>query len=112
MGIEVSNAESQPAIVYNKVFMESLTISQKTYLDDAQPPSYSLAVIYRMYGVDGDGIRHYKLKNRTVTIDDVIAEAMTQAAGGDMSLANAMGGIEIALAAILERELGTGATVS
>lgn len=111
MGIKIASPETQPAVEYDHVFMETLTIHQKTYTDDAAAPEYSLQVIYRMYGLDEDGKRHYKAKNRSICVDDVMTEATMMAMGGDMSLANAMGAIEIALAKILEKELGASAMV-
>ncbi len=113
MAIEISNKLEQPSLVYDKVFMQSLEISQRSQMDDNIPAHYTLKVAYTIYAVDGTGQRHFLPRTRHVIIEDYGALAMQKAMQGDMDLAQAMMAIEMALAKILEdqTDLGT-ATVS
>lgn len=110
MAIEITNAEHQPPLVYDHIFMHSLTIDQRMVKENSVPPNFTLRVEYRMYAVGPDDTRHYKPGMNTILIDDYYTAAMTKAMQGDMDLANAMGAIEHALAKILEDQTDVGST--
>ena len=110
MAIQVTNAQTQPALVYDQFFLERLELTQRASKLHSDQPYYVLKVHYRMFAVDGSDERHYENRVSTFEIDDYFTVAMGKAASGDMDLVNAAGAIEIALAKIIEDikpELGT-----
>lgn len=111
MGIEIANAESVPAITYNKVHMTKLEIVQPVSNDDNSVPSIQLQLHYRHYGVV-DGVRYFKNEDvQRVTIDDFVALATADAVAGDMTLINALKGIESAVAGIIADQTNSQAIV-
>lgn len=114
MGIKISNAVSIPAIIYNKIFMNSLKIVQAKEINDKTLPKYSLVLEFGIYGTDEENIRHFLPKTRIISIDDYLSVATEKAKLGDMDLIIAMQAIEKAIATILEDQenLGTATVVS
>lgn len=106
MGIQIGQGETQPAVVYDRVHVTNMMITQPVFDDHTQTPKYSIEVYFRLFGLAGD-VRYYEKRDvRSVVIDDYIPHAMVEAQAGDMRLINALGGIEQAVAAILEDQLG------
>lgn len=102
MAIEFSNAISTPAIVYNRIFMNSLKITQLGENRNDVPPKYSLTIEYTIYGIDNKQKRYFLPKVHIINIDDYLNIAMQKAQVGDMDLLVAMQAIEAAIAKILE----------
>ena len=102
MGIQItSGAAAQPAVIYDKVHVTNLIVQQPIYTNDADQPQYRIEVHYRIYGV-ADGVRYYTADPvQIIVLEDFLTKAMSEAAGGDMTLLDALGGIESAVAAIL-----------
>lgn len=101
MAILITNAPVKPAIVYDRVHMHELRI-----LVSAENASKaSVRIVYSLYGVDEDGNKHFDKAQKVVVIDDAYAEIQS----GNTTLAQAMLGIEGAIAAILTQrgEYGT-----
>jgi hypothetical protein len=106
MGIQIAVAESQPAVTYNQIHMTKLEIVQPIFSDNAAVPLYQVIINFRHYGVT-DGIRYYQTEEvQRVAIDDFVSAAMTAAAGGDMTLLNALQSIELAVAGIIADQTG------
>lgn len=111
MGIQISSAETKPAITYNKVHMTKLEVMQPTQTDDLATPKYQVIISYRHYGIV-DNVRYYKDEDvHRVAIDDFIALATADAMQGNMILANSLSSIEAAVAAIISDQTGVQATV-
>jgi hypothetical protein len=108
MAIEITNVESKPSVVYNRVLLNSLKIDQKPILEDDTPAYYKLRIEYTVYGVDENGQRQYKPKINVIHLDDVGAHAMEKAMQGDLDLAQAMAAIEAAFAKIVEDQTSLG----
>ena len=108
MAIEITNAKSVPAITYNRIFMNSLKITQLGENNNNASPKYTLTIEYSLYGIDDDNIRYFLPKVRIINIPDYLSVAMQKAQTGDMDLIVAMQAIEAAIAKILEdqEELG------
>jgi hypothetical protein len=102
MAIQFENAKTTPELVYNRVFMTGLTISQSAIPVDDIPPRYKMRLEYRLYAVDPQGNRHYKNSVSSILIDDYYAAAVAKAQAGDFDLANAEKAIEQAVRSILE----------
>lgn len=101
MAILITNAPVKPAIVYDRVHMHELRI-----LVSAENVSKAIVrIVYSLYGVDEDGNKHFDKAQKVVVIDDAYAEIQS----GNAALAQAMLGIEGAIAAILTQrgEYGT-----
>ena len=101
MAIQVDNADSVPALVYDRVLMQNLQITQKLAPVDNVRAYYTLSVELRMYAVDGEGNRHYGPKVDSILIEDYLAKATEKAMAGDMDLAMAAEAIENALVKIM-----------
>ena len=111
MAIEITSTEVQPEIVYNRFFLHELYIQQETECDDTAVPKYKLVVLYRMFGVDNTGHRHFHHKMKRMEIPDYYQAAMAKAMSGNMVLAGAMQAIEQALADIYAEQNQTSAQV-
>lgn len=101
MAILITNAPVKPAIIFDRVHMHELRI-----LVSAENASKaSVRIVYSLYGVDGDGNKHFDTAQKVLLIEDAYAEV----AAGNMALAQAMLGIEGAIASILSQrgEYGT-----
>jgi len=110
MAIQIDNADTTPALVYDRVLMQNLQITQKLAPTDAVQAHYILTVDLRMYAVDEEGNRHYGPKTDRIEIVDYLAKAIEKAMQGDMDLAMAAEAIENALVQIVKDqrpELGT-----
>lgn len=113
MSIIISNPPVQPAVNYDHVHLCKLEIEQPVNTDNAAQPIYKVVVNYRLYGIDASNVRHYQAGEcNRIGIDDYYVLAATKAAAGDMSLANAVGAIESAVAAIVTHATGSATTVA
>lgn len=115
MGIKISNAEETPAVVYDRIFLNNLRITQRSESDNSAMPFYSLTMEYTTYGVDENNNRYFQPKTKIIQIDDYLAAALAKAQmHGDMDLLVAMQAIEKAVANIIEdqTDLGTAVVVA
>lgn len=110
MGIKIANPEEMPALVFDKVHMHELIISQPYFIDNNKQPEYNLSIAYKLFAVDNENNRYYSKKPVYINIQDYLAEAYKLAMQGDVRLAQAMAAIEQALAVILEQQNRHGAT--
>lgn len=101
MAIQLSSGNTRPAIEYNRVFVTALDLAQAHETSDTTPPKFALNLYYRMYGVH-DGVRFFEEgEPKVLRVADYVADAVKLAEKGDMSLIQALGAIEGALAAII-----------
>lgn len=106
MGIQIANAETMPAVTYDKIHVTKLEIIQPTFADDSVQPVYQVIIHYRHYGVT-NGIRYYMNEEiQKVAIDDFLSSALQDAAIGDTTLLSALQSIEVAVAAIIADQTG------
>jgi hypothetical protein len=110
MGIQIAASVSQPVVVFDKVFLQRLSIDQYLVVDDAPLPKYRVSIEYRLYGVV-DGVRHFHNDIRELEVPDFVALATTQAQAGDFVLAQALPAIELAIAKLVAADLSTTAEV-
>lgn len=102
MAVVVENAKQAPVLLFNRVFMESLSIDQRMAEIDTDQPYYVLKITIRMYAVDQNGKRHYEQNVDNIILDDFQSLAIAKAVNeGDMDLANAGEAIKLALIKIL-----------
>lgn len=113
MAIQITNAKSYPALVYNKVHLKELKILQPCREAEVPVPNYDLFITYVTYAVDEEGNRYYQSDLKSITIKDYAALALEKAQAGDTDLFVAMQAIEAALASIIEdqTDLGTAEVV-
>ena len=103
MAILITNAPVKPAITFDRVHMHELRL-----LVSAENASKAnVRIVYSLYGTDAEGNKHFDKAQKVLLIEDAYAEV----ASGNMALAQAMLGIEGAIAAILTQrgEYGTAA---
>lgn len=113
MGIQLTDAENKPSIVYNQIFLMRLDVRQTHRDNDSDPAHFYVNVRYRVYGVDVDGNRYYDGKGvRTIRLPDYLAEAAIRAAAGKPELLTAFAGIEAAVASIVADAHSTTATIT
>ena len=101
MAILITNAPVKPAITFDRVHMHELRI-----LVSAENASKAnVRIVYSLYGVDGEGNKHFDKAQKVLLIEDAYAEIESS----NVALAQAMLGIEGAIAAILTQrgECGT-----
>ena len=111
MAIQVTNPDSIPPLVYDRVHLIELQIKQPNMQRVDDQPVYQVMIRYKMYAVDNDGNIHYHNKIHWIVIDDYIQAATVKAASGDMDMLNALGGIEIALTTLIaDQNVHGGAT--
>lgn len=113
MAIQVTEGEVQPALVYDKVFMQNLSVEQRPVTFDNVPPQYALRIEYRLYAVDEAGNRHYQDRVDSLVIGDALTVAVAKAQQGDESLLNAIKAIEQGLAILINdtQKLGSAKVV-
>lgn len=111
MGIALDIENTLPEVNRNRVFLTRLEITQARRTDDASDPHYKVVVEYSLYGVDGNGVRHFSGNDAEVVVPDFLAQARSEAGKGDMSLVLALQAIEGAVAAIIADDLDTTATL-
>lgn len=104
MGIKVEHPEQMPALVFDKIHLHELSITQPYFTDNNKQPEYNLSIAYKLFALDDENVRHYTKKPVYINIQDYLAEAYKLAVQGDMRLAQAMAAIEQALAVILEQQ--------
>lgn len=107
MPIVISNAPVKPAVIYDKVHLRELRI----VLSEDNMSKAQVRIVYSLFGRDGDGLKHLLPQQNVVVIEDAFVEAATKAAQGNPALAQALGAIEGAIAAILN-ERGDHGTVA
>lgn len=107
MGIKVTTgAKAVPAVVYDRVHVTNLMITQPVFEDDSQIPGYTIEVHYRLYGVVGE-VRYYSSDPvQVIHLPNFIAIAMAAAEEGDASLLTALSSLETAVASILKQQTG------
>lgn len=111
MGIQISSANSVPAVTYDKIHVTKLEIVQPIFNVDGAHPIYQVLISYRHYGVV-EGIRYYMSEEvQRIAIDDFITMAATDAANGNMTLVDALNSIEAAIAAIIGDQTGVSTTI-
>lgn len=101
MAILITNAPIKPAITFDRVHMHELRI-----LVSAENTSKAnVRIVYSLYGTDVEGNKHFDKAQKVLLIEDAYAEIES----GNAALAQAMLGIEGAIAAILTQrgEYGT-----
>jgi hypothetical protein len=106
MAIQVSDYVSKPALAYNRVHVTDLHIT----LEETQVAKTRVAINYKLYGEDADGIKYFDKTLRSIVYDDFDQEIMARAQAGDMTLAAAMQAIQGAVAAVLAYQGTYGAT--
>ena len=101
MAILITNAPVKPAITFDRVHMHELRIT----VSAENASKANVRIVYSLYGVDGEGNKHFDKAQKVLLIEDAYAEV----ASGNMALAQAMLGIEGVIAAILTQlgEYGT-----
>lgn len=105
MPIQITNFETKPAVAFDRVHCSELRIM----VTEEQSPKARVRVVYKLYGHDADGTRHFDKAQHIAEIEDAYVEAAVRAGNGDMTLAQALGAIEGALAVIVSEQGGIGA---
>jgi hypothetical protein len=104
MPIVISNAPVKPAITYDKVHLRELRI----VLTEDNVSKANVRIVYSLFGRDADGVKYLDKAQHVVVVDDAFTEAAVKAQAGNPALAQALGGIEAAIAAILNEQGGYG----
>lgn len=97
MPIVIDQPTSQPAVTFNQVHLTKLTIS----LTEDNVSQARVLVQYKLFGRDENGTKHIAPEQFSISIDDAFAEAVAQVQQGKPALAQALAGIEAAVAALV-----------
>lgn len=106
MPIQISNYATRPAVAINEVHLVELRIN----LTEEQTSKARVRIVYKLFGRDTEGVKHYAPEQYVAQIDDAYVAAAQAAGGGDMTLAGALAGIEAAVAAIIASQGSHGQT--
>lgn len=104
MAIIIKDTESLPALVYDRIFLDSLEIQQEKETNNGVQPLYKVKVSYRIYAVGEENKRYFKPGLYTIYLPDYVTKAMEKAARGDMDMLTVMQSIQQALALLIEDE--------
>lgn len=110
MPIQISQFETKPAVAINEVHLVELRVN----LTEENDSKASVRIVTKLFGRDENGIKHFEPAQRVTVLEDAYAAALADAMQGDMTLAQALGAIEAAVAVLLQRnapDLGTVAVV-
>lgn len=99
MPIQISQYVTKPAVAINEVHLVQLRID----LTEEQNSKAKVQVVYKLFGRDENGVKHFDPAQYVIEIEDAYAKAYADAQQGDMTLAQALGGIEVAIAALVEQ---------
>lgn len=104
MPIEITQYPTKPALAYNRVHVCELRI----IIAETQEAPAAVRIVYKLYGVDEEGVKHYAKEQDVLTIADAFVAALTNPA-----LAQALLGVEAGVAALLTEsgKLGEAAVV-
>lgn len=95
MGVIVSSPPVRPAIAFNRVNVIELRIS----IPEAQVARAGVRIVYKLFGIDAEGVRHFATEQHVLVVDDAFIAAQTNPA-----LAQALVGIEAGVAALISAE--------
>lgn len=109
MAIQISNFVTKPAVAINEVHLVQLRVN----ISEEQNSKARVQLVTRLFGRDGEGVKHFEPAQYVVEIEDAYAQAMAGAQQGDMVLAQALGAIEQAVAVLVQRQgtVGTATVV-
>lgn len=106
MGIQVTNAVQQPTIVYDQVLLVELSIKQHMQEIHVKAPIFHIMIIYKMFGVDQQGKRHYEADQHEIEINDYLAKALAEYSLGDPTLMRSIKANEAAIASLIQSDRG------
>lgn len=106
MPIQISQYETKPAVAINEVHVSEMRI----IITEEQNSKAGVRIVYKLFGRDDNGIKHFEPAQKVLQIDDAYAQALQDAQGGSMVLAQALGAIEAAIASLIQQTGEVGET--
>jgi hypothetical protein len=97
MPIEITAFPTKPAVEMKRVHAVELRIN----VTQEQTPKAPVRLVYKLYGHDAQGLRHFDEKQEVISIDNAYTEAATLAMAGKPQLMNALIALEDAIAALV-----------
>lgn len=99
MPIKISQYQTKPSVAIDEIHLCELRI----IIPEADNPKAQVRLVTKLFGRDESGHKHFQPEQKVLEIEDAFAEAMARAAQGDMVLAQALGAIESAVAALIQQ---------
>jgi len=99
MPIQISQYETKPSVEINEVHVSELRI----IITEEQNSKAQVRAVYKLFGRDANGVKHFDPAQRVLQIDDAFVAAVQQAGQGDFVLAQALGAIEAAVASLIQQ---------
>lgn len=100
MPIQISNYATRPAVAINEVHLVELRIN----LTEEHASKAKVRLVYKLFGRDSEGNKHFAPEQHVAEIGDAYTAAAQAAGEGDLTLAQALGAIEGAVAAIIAQQ--------
>lgn len=97
MPIEITTYPTKPAVSLNRVHAVELRIN----VTEEQTPKAPVRLVYKLYGHDTNGVRHFDTSQEVITIPDAYVQAAAEAQAGNPALLNALVALESAIAALI-----------
>ena len=102
MAIIISTTPTSEALVYNRIFMTSISISQRLDNDSSKDPYYDLNIKYRIFATDSNGTRYFDNTVYSIDVPDYFSAASAQAALGNMEMVTGIKAIEAVIAKLIQ----------
>lgn len=102
MAIIISTTPREEALVYNRIFMTSISISQRVDNDSTKDPYYDLNLKYKIYATNSKGVRFFGATVYNIDVPDYFSAATAQALLGNMEMASAIKSIESVIAKLIQ----------
>lgn len=99
MPIQISQYQTKPAVAINEVHVSEMRI----IITEEQNSKAGVRIVYKLFGRDENGGKHFDPAQKVLQIDDAYAKAMQDAQGGNFVLAQALGAIEAAIASLIQQ---------
>lgn len=111
MTITISTTPREEALVYNRIFMTSISISQRIDNDSTKDPYYDLNLKYKIFATNSRGTRFFGPTVYSIDVPDYFSAATAQALLGNMEMGLAIKAIEKVIAKLIQ-DRGTHGTTS
>ena len=101
MAIKIQTPTVPETLVYDKIFMTSIHITQVENSNDSLPPRYDIKIEYKTYAVDSNNVRHFSRETYEVEVMDYLQAATGKATLGDTTMITALMSVEEVVALLI-----------
>jgi hypothetical protein len=89
------------ALTYEYIFVDKTEIVQDRIKNSNQPRKFSVKITYRMYAIDSNGVKHYKIGANSVRLKNFQDLGKGSGNQNDDDLIDALDALQVAIAGII-----------